>query len=178
MHVQALNALGRFEAARTLALALIDDVARGERDSDSIVLLPRLRLANAEAGLGNLARAAELIDSCFERAGRYGNPLALGGMHRERAHVAALAGDVDTYNLHFAAMSEHFTATENPWLIQQINTLRMQAAELGMGRAAAPEGEPMADLDGSTAVETVSGHARSRSSHEAPTASAKLREVR
>jgi hypothetical protein len=170
MHVQALCALGRHQEARTLGLALIDNLAHTGRDGDSMVILARLRLANAEAGLGNLDRAAELIDSCFERAHRHDNPLALGGVHRERAYLAALAGDADSYALHLAAASEHFAATENPWLIQQVHSLRAQGTALGMGPGPAREPSLRVDLDGATAVETVIESGRMRTGPEGPRA--------
>ncbi|MEY4510988.1 MAG: hypothetical protein RLZZ450_3110 [Pseudomonadota bacterium] len=154
VHIQALCLLGRFDEARTLALALIDEVAASGRDGDAIVITPRIRLANAEAGLGNLAQAATLIDACFERAGRYGNPLFLGGVHKERAHVAALAGDSATFYLHLNAMSECFTSTENPWLIQQCDALRALGVRLGVAQEVAQTSRPMEDLDGATAIET------------------------
>jgi hypothetical protein len=162
MHLQALSLLGRHQQARTLGIALMDELDGSERDGDAMWLLARLRLASAEAGLGNLARATELIDSCFARASRYDNPLALGGVHRERAYVAALAGDLDTYHFHLAATSEHFGATENPWLIQQVQSLRAQGIALGMGPGVTRDSVVGVDLDGATAVETVieSGRAR------------------
>jgi len=161
VHLQALCMLERYEEARTLGLALVDEIASTGRDGDAMLIMSRCRLANAEAGLGNLTRAAQLIDSCFERAGRYGNPLSLGGVHRERAIVAALAGDMDTYQVHLAAMTTHYTATENPWLIQQCDATRAQCARLlGVGEGT-QEMRPAEDLDGSTVIETAMGDARS-----------------
>jgi tetratricopeptide (TPR) repeat protein len=155
LQVQALSALGQHQAARTLCLALMEEVASSGRDSDHIVLLSRQRLARAEAGLGNFERAAELVDSCFERAKQYDNPLTLGIVHRERAQVAVMAGDSAAFELHQQAMREQFALTENPWLIQQYDALRTQGVRAGVRRASMPDGRAMEDLDGATAIKTA-----------------------
>jgi hypothetical protein len=149
-HAQALCLLGKHEAARTMCLRLLDEIAESGRDSDQITLVSLIQLARAEAGLGNLARAAELIDAQFELARRRGNPLSTGSVHRERAKVAALAGDSECFEHHLAAMSEQFALTENPWLIQQRDTLRATGVRRGMHPGAARASRPPDDLDGAT----------------------------
>jgi tetratricopeptide (TPR) repeat protein len=153
MHVQALCALGDFQAARTVALKLIEEVEASGRDGDYIMLVSRVGLARAEAGLGNFARALELIDSCFERASRYGNPLAIGSVHRERAQVAVLAGDPESFVTSLAAMTEQFAATENPWLIQQCDVVRAAGKRLGIVGSDGRLARPADELDGATAIE-------------------------
>ncbi len=160
LHVQALSALGDYAGAKALCLAVLEEVQKTGRDSDHIYLFTHQQLALAEAGLGNHARAAELLESCFERAGHYENPLSLGAVHRARAYVATLAGDRAGFEQHFAAMRSHFHATENPWLIQQCDALHAQAVRLGVAGPSAGEARAPQDLDGATAVETRNEIAR------------------
>jgi tetratricopeptide (TPR) repeat protein len=155
LHARALAALGRHEEARALCLALLTDVESSQREGDQNTLMPRLRLANAEAELGNFAGAVELVDGCFERAGRFDNPLAIGSVHRERARIALLAGDHASFELHLAATSAHFAATENPWLIQQTDALRAEGARLGTGSAEPLQTRPIDDMDGSTELHSI-----------------------
>ena len=157
LHAQALSALGRHQEARALCMVLLDEIAASQREGDQNALMPRLCLAQAEAELGNFVRASELVDGCFERAGRFDNPLAMGSVHRARARIALLAGDNASFERHLASTSERFAATENPWLIQQTDALRADGARLGIGRAGLLQARPTDDLDGGTELQSSLG---------------------
>lgn len=159
LHAQALSAVGDCAAAKAISLALVEEFTRDRDCIDNIFLITHQQLALAEAGLGQVARAVELLESCFERAGRYDNPLSLGTVHRDRAYVAALARDVEGFDHHFAAMTALFRATENPWLIQQCDGLRAQAVRLGIASAVPSDAHLAPDLDAQTAIATRGGRA-------------------
>lgn len=153
LHAQALSTMEDYAGAKSLCLQLLDEIESSGRDSELIFLSVREQLAIAEAGLGNHERAAEVLACCFARAGRHGNPRALGGVHRVRAYVAALAGDRPGFEEHFAAMSALYRQTENPWLLQQCDVLHAQAVRLGVATSALGHARQEEDLDGATALE-------------------------
>lgn len=157
LHARALSALGRHQEARAMCTALLDEVAESQREGDQNTLMPLLALAHAEAELKNFARATELVDGCFERAGRFDNPLALGTAHRARARIALLSGDKAGFEFHLAAMSEKFGTTENPWLIQQADALRAEGSRPSGERAGLSSARPTDDLDGATELRSSIG---------------------
>lgn len=158
LHARALSGVGDHAGARALCLALLEELAHDEQESDILFCIPRVVLATAEAQLGNSARAIELLDHCFARDDAHGNPLLLGTLHRERAHVAALAGDRAAFAHHFAAMNAHFRATENPCLVQQCEALSAQAIQLGACEPAPSHEQGTLDaLDGQTVIERPDG---------------------
>ena len=153
----ALLALGRHARAKQVCLDVIASEAERAQDFESGFRVPRQKLALAEAGLGNLARAAELLDGCFARASTHHNPLALGSLHRDRAYVAALSGDTELAGSHFEAMQKHFRGTGNPLLIRQCEAARAQLATIGAGQdtglRATAQLAGHDDLDGKTVIE-------------------------
>ncbi|MET0344106.1 MAG: protein kinase [Polyangiales bacterium] len=153
LHAQALSARGDFAGARDLCLEILAETAQSGRDGEHIFLSVREQLALSEAGLGNFARAVEVLESCFERAALHGNPRSLGGVHRVRAYVAALAGDGAAFAEHFTAMSTLYASTKNPWLLQQRDALYVQAVRLGVTSARQGLTRDADGLDGETFVE-------------------------
>lgn len=153
-HAQALSAVGEFARAKALCLELLAETERSGKDGEHIFLSVREQLALAEAGLGNFAAAIEVLEPCFARAGRFENPRSLGGVHRVRATIAALAGDKAGFDEHFAAMSELYRATNNPWLLEQCDVLRAQAVRLGVAPPLAKISGEAGDMDGATAMVT------------------------
>ena len=152
LHAQALSARGEFAAAKALCLTLIEEVRSSGRDSDHIYLFTHKQLALAEAGLGNHERAVQLLEGCFERARRYDNPLSIGSIHRGLAYVALRTGDREAFERHLAAMSSLFEATENPWLLQQCDAVRAEAARLGLTGHATSDAPPPPVLCAETAL--------------------------
>ena len=155
LHVRALVALGRCDEARALGLELLNEITTSGREGDNYFIAALEELAFAEAALGNFARANELLEGCFERAGRNENPAALGGVHHALAFVAALAGDREGYERNSAAMATYFRATENPCLIQHSELLHAHAVRLGVATAVGGERHEAEDLDGATAMESA-----------------------
>lgn len=160
LEAQARSALGDFVGARALCLQLIDETAASGRDGAQIFISVRAQLALAEAGLGHFAEAVAALEPCFVRADRYDNPCSIGGVHRVRAIVAAMARDKAAFDEHFAAMSERYRATKNPWLLQQCDAVRARGVECGVAAPLAKTGSDGGDdLDGSTAMVTHLGQA-------------------
>ena len=154
LHAEALSATGDHAGARALCLALLDELQDERQANDLLYCIPRQKLALAEAGLGQLSQAAGRLDACLQRDGAHGNPLQRGLLHRDRAHVAALADDRVNFEHHLALAVGHFRASENPWLMRQGELLREFGRRLGRG-AVEPllDAGPGDDLDGQTAVE-------------------------
>jgi tetratricopeptide (TPR) repeat protein len=116
---QCLNALGQHKAALercTHALAQI-----GEAHEPFYVLYEQLRreAALAHSGLGEHLDAAEILDRMLARAAGVDSPLLVGLLHRDRAVIAAAAGDAATLDQHAAAATTLFRSTGNPALIAQ-----------------------------------------------------------
>jgi tRNA A-37 threonylcarbamoyl transferase component Bud32/tetratricopeptide (TPR) repeat protein len=130
LHAQALSAMGEHAQAKAVCLALLEGPVHSEFRLAH--LLPRQKLALAEAGLGDHARAIELLDECLHMGASSGNPLTLGSLHRDRALLAASIGDAASFVEHAAHMQRHFEATRNPLLIQQCDGLRLEAVKLGL----------------------------------------------
>jgi tRNA A-37 threonylcarbamoyl transferase component Bud32 len=128
LYAQALSRVGRHEHAK----AVCEPLLNAHHETPVAFLLPRQKLAIAEASLGNTARATALLSEALVCADARGNPLALGGVHRELAYVAALASDQQAYARHAEEMSRHYKATRNALLIQQCDALRAQASALGL----------------------------------------------
>ncbi|HEX5658252.1 MAG TPA: AAA family ATPase, partial [Polyangiales bacterium] len=152
MCAQALSALGEHQRAKDICEAVLREPPAS--DAEFARLQPRQKLALAEANLGHRARAVELLESALVEAQTFANPVTLGSLHRDRAHVAALEGDLASYQHHEALMREHFESTRNPWLVQQVATLRALAVRSGLisplhGLSSVGE----SDLDGSTELE-------------------------
>jgi hypothetical protein len=136
-----------------LARAAIDHASEHVNDTELSFRVPRQELALIEARLANFSQARQLLEACFQQLRRYQSPLALGSLHRDSAIVAALACDADAFAEHLGAMESWFRPTENPWLIQQCDKLRLHGALEGLlgGAAPLPNSEP-ADMDGSTVL--------------------------
>lgn len=152
MHAQCLIALGEFARAKAMCLEVL---THDRYELEIAKRMPTQKLALAEAGLGNLTEAAALLDACLKGPALHDNPLTLGSIHRDRAYVAALAGDLPSFETHYVAMEHYFRSTENPWLIQQSAALRAQAVRLGLalpGTRAARREHPPDELDGSTEI--------------------------
>jgi tRNA A-37 threonylcarbamoyl transferase component Bud32/tetratricopeptide (TPR) repeat protein len=152
MYAQALSALGEHQRAKDVCEALLRDPPA--TDAEFARVMPRQKLALAEAALGHRARAVELLESALVDAQAGANPVTLGTLHRDRAYVAALEGDLGSFEQHEARMRELFESTRNPWLIQQIEALRGLAVRVGLRAAAhAPASTSGADLDGCTVLD-------------------------
>ena len=160
MHAEALLQIGDYAGARQLCLPLLADEAHAARDIALLRRLPRQKLALAEAGLGNVAEAAALLDACLA-ADLHDDPLALGSLHRDRALAAAHAGDVSAFTRHFEEMARLFEATDNPCLTIQRDAVRAKARQLGLRcaltleQAAASLAGLDDGLDGSTEIDAL-----------------------
>jgi tetratricopeptide (TPR) repeat protein len=140
LHVRALSLRGDHLAARELAVELLQHVTQYNYDSDLVFRVVRHELAMVEARLGNATQAFELLDACLERAQRHHNPLACGSAHRDRARIALMIGERDKFIAELLHMEMQFRATDNPWLIQQCEKLRAEAARAKLGE------DPAADI--------------------------------
>jgi RecA/RadA recombinase len=148
------------EAAR--AKATCEAVLGALADDDFTFLSYRTvleqQLALAEATLGNGQRAANLLDALVMRHAATRNPLLLGSLERDRAHVALLARDEEAFERSFAAMQAWFRATQTPCLIQQCDLMLARAVRAGVRAAQADllSVEPsFAEVDGSTVIDVT-----------------------
>jgi len=120
---ETLLAAGEIARARELAERAC------ELGSDPIVGLVcyRLRairaLALIDAAEGELARAAERLDSAIVEAEDLGRASIAGDMHDARARVALLAGDRARFRYHALQTERWFRPTDNPVLIARVERL-------------------------------------------------------
>lgn len=136
---EALNALGRHEEAREVCRHAL--TARAF-DAESYLFLSRVPLqqwAIAEAQLGDHAAAAARLDALLALPEPADNPLLRGVLHRDRAHVALIAGDHSTFEAQLRAMVRLFRESQNPALIRQCE--RLYALGVKRGFAPAPSSD-------------------------------------
>jgi hypothetical protein len=123
----ALNRAGQHARARQVTLDGLVCSAREDYVSVIQHLEPQRQLALAEAGLGNHARAIELLDALLAEHGHQDNRLLVGLLHKARAEVALQMADEPALRAHLAAMEQRFRSTRNPALIAQVERLTAQA---------------------------------------------------
>jgi hypothetical protein len=131
LYAEALRLAGRPSDARAVCLELMETNAQG--DEDNLVLIAGMeQLALSEAALGDRARALALLDQIEPNVRASGSLLVAGGLHRDRAQIALLAGDAAAFDTHFERMLTVFRPTRNPVLIQQCRKLLAQAEASGL----------------------------------------------
>lgn len=148
---EALNAVGRHREARDVCLQAL--AARAD-DAPTYLFLsrvPQQQLAIAEAQLGEHAAAAARLDALLAQPEPTDNPLLRGVLHRDRAHLALLAGDHATFEAQLRAMVRLFRESQNPALIRQCE--RMYAFGVKRGFAPLPSADDAAfPISASSAV--------------------------
>lgn len=157
LYARALRESGHVERARSLCEAELASLAADgdiSRTHPYRQLIQQLALAEAELGSTESARAR--LDEQVAIATRAEpNPLTLGALEGDRARVAIVARDQQAFERSYAAMTEWFGATQNPWLLQQCDALLATAVRAGLcGDASGPGtvGDDDDELDGSTEV--------------------------
>src|SRR5205807_925248 len=89
-----------------------------------------IELAMAEAGLGNLARATDILEQRIDLGSAGDNPLLQGLLHHARARVAFMAADEQAFARHRDETRTWFQSTGTPTLIaryQQLVLLELRA---------------------------------------------------
>jgi hypothetical protein len=120
---EALIAAGDPTRAKAVLLELLSHVPVEEREIVGRYLEPQRQLALAECALGNVTRAAALIDELLEEYGQADQPLLIGLLHKARAEVALQEQDVVTFERHATELGARFGGTGNPALIAQCERL-------------------------------------------------------
>jgi predicted Zn-dependent protease len=151
MYARALRESGSLERAKRLCESTLVklDTQPDFRSTHSYRSLIQ-QLALSEAELGQFEQSEARLDEQLALASKSDpNPLTLGSLQRDRACGAIRKGEAQAFEQSFAEMKRWFTATGNPWLIQQCEIVLARAVIAGV-REAAPVGEPAApdaDLD-------------------------------
>jgi hypothetical protein len=157
-YARALLESGDAARAKTTCETLLRELADDDFTFMSYRTVIEQQLALAEATLGNGQRAAGILDALVMRSAATRNPLLLGSLERDRAHVALIAHDKDAFERSFAAMQSWFRATQTPCLIQQCELMLARAVRAGVRPAQAglpPGGGAFAEADGSTVIEVM-----------------------
>jgi len=161
-YARALLESGDAARAKTTCEAVLRELADDDFTFLSSRTIVEQQLALAEATLGNGQRAAHILDALVMRHAATQNPLLLGSLERDRAHVALLARDQDAFERSFAAMQAWFRATQTPGLIQQCDQLLARAVRAGVRPAPAdlpPQAASFDEADGSTVIEVTQRNA-------------------
>jgi tetratricopeptide (TPR) repeat protein len=137
---EALNAAGEHARARAVALETLSHTVPGDFQVVGRYLEPQRQLALAEAGLGNHALAATLLDDLLTKYGHEDQPLLVGLLHKARAQVAIMMHDAVGLDVHLAEMDARFRGTRHPALIAQCERLAEEAIKCGL-RKRAGQGE-------------------------------------
>jgi tetratricopeptide (TPR) repeat protein len=130
-HAETLMRLERHAEAKALCEETLR--VRSEQGVQKYALrMATQQLALAEARLGNVTRANELLDELSSVVMLSEAPLAIGTLRRDQARIALLQRDAAGFERHFEAMLEAFRKTKNPLLIQQCRRLLAEAQKSGV----------------------------------------------
>ncbi|MDD9943749.1 MAG: hypothetical protein OXU20_22090, partial [Myxococcales bacterium] len=128
----ALNMAGEYARSKEFTSELLKRAGHDVCRLAGHYLEPRRQLALAEAGLGNHARAVELLEAMLAESGKEDQPMLIGLLHHARADVAVTMADVAAFELHFAEMDQRFRAAKNPSLIAKAERLAASAVAAGL----------------------------------------------
>ncbi len=118
-YAYALNSAGEHEKAWEVCRHTLSILGK-EKGSYASYFTLILQLAVAELGLGNQARAVEILQGLIEENQPNESPLFLGRCHHLLALVALSTGDQESYQRHLAEMRRWFAATDNPVLLAEV----------------------------------------------------------
>jgi hypothetical protein len=152
LYAAALNACAQYERAREVSIELLGPPPY-EASVRGRLTLPQLALA--EAGLGRHELAADMMDRLIVDLELRGNPLELGGAHRDRARIAIGTGDKAGYERHFEAMQRWFVSTQNSSLITQVDLIEGLAQRAGISSSSGRvvHAQAVAEFDSTTVIE-------------------------
>lgn len=155
-YARALVEIGQAAQAKALCETLLSSSDIDASSNGHLVLVSQ-QLALADATLGHGPQAAARLDALIAQKEATQNPLLLGSLQRDRAKVALLSGDAESFERSFSAMQKWFGVTQNPWLLQQADALLSRAVRAGLRTAIAAadlhvfDGSST-DMDGSTVL--------------------------
>jgi tetratricopeptide (TPR) repeat protein len=156
---RAYNALGEHEKAREVCARTLAQLTPADLEFPAMTLGLQIEQALAEAGLGELARAVELLGHLLEKHAPGDGPLTLGALHEARARVALLAGDEETSRKHFTEMDARYRSSAIPSLVARCETFGRELRRNFQGsRAPGPDGAefgPTSDITGHTIEQGV-----------------------
>jgi serine/threonine-protein kinase len=136
---ECLNALGRHDEALEVCEQALRHVGRRSRTFPIAYEQLERESALALAGLGRAAEAAARLDELLDFHGEESHPLLRGLLHRDRARVAATAGDPDAAATHCQAACAEFAVTGNPTLLAQARRLAAQFAPVELAPSTSSE---------------------------------------
>jgi tRNA A-37 threonylcarbamoyl transferase component Bud32 len=128
----ALNMAGEHARAKRYASELLTRAGKDVRRVVGHYLEPQRQLALAEAGLGNHARAVELLDALLTEHAAEDQPMLIGLLHKARAEVALSMSDAVAFERHFAEMDRRFRAAKSPSMIASAERLAAAAVAAGL----------------------------------------------
>jgi serine/threonine protein kinase/tetratricopeptide (TPR) repeat protein len=116
------NALGEHGKARDLCARALSQLTPADLEFPAMTLSVEVEHALAQAGLGELARAAEQIDRLLEKHAPRKGPLTLGALYEARARIAMLAGDEETCRKYYTEMDKRYRGSAIPSLVARCET--------------------------------------------------------
>jgi hypothetical protein len=125
---RAYNLLGNHTRARALCLQALGHLSREDLAFPAMNLTVQVELAQAEAGLGNTAEAAQMVRGWLVEHGAGAGPLTLGALHEAGARIALLSGDDALFDEHFAAMEHAYRGTKIASLLERCERLSKKRA--------------------------------------------------
>jgi hypothetical protein len=131
-YARALSALERHADAKREFEATLASVTQGDHPEFMARSL-QAQIGLCEAALGNVELGTRMLDETIAAVARFENPLWSGMAHRERAKLALFVRDQAAFERHAQAMTELFTSTGTPALIQQCERLRAAAQAQAVG---------------------------------------------
>jgi tetratricopeptide (TPR) repeat protein len=147
LKAMVLNRLGDHQQAKEICAAALGDVSADDRRYFLMYGFLEFQLAMAEAGLGNVEQAAEMLDQLISVQAPYEQPAVLFFAHEYRARVALMAKDDAAYQSNLKQVRIHAQATQNPAFLAHCERFADQGTKAGMRESTMPlldEGEEVA----------------------------------
>jgi hypothetical protein len=128
--------LSEHARAREVCLRTLAQLTPADQTFPGLYLSLHIELALAEAGLGNLAVAAERLDQLIQEHSPHGGPLTLGELHEARVRVAASMRDASALEHHLGCLERWRNATGEAALISRAKQLAKSSRLTVLGVAA------------------------------------------
>lgn len=152
-YTYALNSAGEHARAKQVCQEALSMV-REERGNYASYFTVTLQLAVAELGLGNPARAVEVLEALIAENQDNGSPLFLGRCYHLLALVALSTKDNESYVRNLGEMRRWFTATNNPVLLAEVRQVEDGGGAARVSRVSSIP-PPITEMEAITAVQAT-----------------------
>jgi tetratricopeptide (TPR) repeat protein len=127
---RAYNELGEHARAREVCRLVFEQMPEDDLSFPVQHLGLHIERAMAEAGLGELGSAVDLLDALLRKYQSSNGPLTQGALHEARARVALMQRDRTGFEMYLSRMQNWYLPTALPNLVQRCHRLAQAGARL------------------------------------------------